>query len=178
MKRLLCLDPGSTKSAWIIYQPGHKQIINGFGIEENEKVARRISDMTLSFDEVICERVSGFMGGYGDQKSIGKDIIDTAIWIGRYWQAAEYSSKIFITMSRKTIAAKLTGMAKYGDKEVRAALIKRFGEPGTIKAPGLLYGVSRDLWAALGVGVAFCDMEVTKPVPVQPTRDDMFSFKP
>jgi hypothetical protein len=47
------------------------------------------------------------------------------------------------------------------DANIRAALIDRFGKPGTKKNPGALYGVTRDLWSALAVAITFWDTNQT-----------------
>lgn len=44
---------------------------------------------------------------------------------------------------------------------MRQALIDRFGAPSTKKAPGLLYGVSSHMWAALALAVCAHDRRVT-----------------
>ncbi len=42
-------------------------------------------------------------------------------------------------------------------KNIRQALIDRFGPPGKKKAPGATYGLSGDMWSALAVAVTFTD---------------------
>ena len=41
------------------------------------------------------------------------------------------------------------------DSNVRQALIDRYGGPSTVKKGGVLHGVSKDVWAALAVGVTY-----------------------
>ena len=43
------------------------------------------------------------------------------------------------------------------DSNIRQALIDRFGVVGTKKNPGWFYGVSKDVWAAIAVGVTYHD---------------------
>ena len=45
------------------------------------------------------------------------------------------------------------------DGNIRQALIDRFGPVGTKKAPGWFYGVSKDVWAAVAVGVTWADKQ-------------------
>jgi hypothetical protein len=45
------------------------------------------------------------------------------------------------------------------DSNIRQALIDRFGEPGTKKVPGLLYGIKKDEWSALALGVFWHDTQ-------------------
>jgi hypothetical protein len=48
--------------------------------------------------------------------------------------------------------------ARANDANIRQALIDRYGPPGTRLHPGLLYGVVRDIWAALALAVAYLDI--------------------
>lgn len=54
---------------------------------------------------------------------------------------------------RKVAMEKLCGVTNTTDKFIRMALIDRYGEPGTKKAPGPLFGISGHLWSALAVAV-------------------------
>lgn len=47
------------------------------------------------------------------------------------------------------------GAAK--DSNIRQALIDRFGPPGVKKEPGILYGVKKDIWAAMAIAVTWFD---------------------
>ena len=58
---------------------------------------------------------------------------------------------------RKDVKRHLCGNTTTNDKYVRQALIDRFGEPGTKKNPGRLYGVSGHIWAALAVAITAAD---------------------
>ncbi len=44
------------------------------------------------------------------------------------------------------------------DANISQALRDRFGEKGTKAHPGWFYGVSKDVWSAIAVGVAYYDM--------------------
>ena len=47
--------------------------------------------------------------------------------------------------------------AQAKDANIRQALIDRFGDVGTKRNPGWFYGVSKDVWAAIAVGVTWHD---------------------
>jgi hypothetical protein len=60
-------------------------------------------------------------------------------------------------IGRKAIKSHLCSTTQAKDKDIRAALIDRLGEPGTKKNPGPTYGISGDCWAALSVCVTWAD---------------------
>lgn len=169
MKRYLCLDPGNRHTAWLLYQPSEKLIINGFGKEPNERVLDIIIEKEEFYDLMLVEQLSGYIytpkgAQYRKQTTIGRDVIDTAVWSGRFVQQADIVGKEHVMMLRSTVSHHLCkGVQHPGNSEVRAALIKRFGEKGTMKNPGLLYGVSDDIWSSLALGVSFCDKNVIQP---------------
>ena len=59
---------------------------------------------------------------------------------------------------RKDEKINLCGNMKAKDSNIRQALIDRFGVVGTKKNPGWFYGVSKDVWQAIAVGVTYYDM--------------------
>jgi hypothetical protein len=174
MSKLFAIDPGTTHSAWLLYDPdGGGQIIGGFGKEENSIVMQRIVEMAPHFELLAVEQMSGYIAPWSEQTSIGKEILATCVWSGRFIERADSVGKEHVMMLRRAISGHLCpGSKSYKDKDVRAALIKRFGDPGTKKEPGLLFGVTRDVWSALALAVAFSDMNIpakVKPVPQQPS---------
>jgi hypothetical protein len=92
------------------------------------------------------------------------------VWIGRFterWRANRLDRLRCSEVRRvKRIEVKshLCHSARATDSNVRQALIDKFG-PGKEKAiglkatPGPLYGVSKDVWAALGVAVTASETE-------------------
>lgn len=168
MKRILGIDPGSQFSAWIIYQPGMKPIFNGFGKEPNDEVCKRIESTKDLWEILVIEKVATYINPYAKSGGLSGDVIDTAIVIGRFQQVANYCKKESILMTRRAITTTVTGLSKCGDKEVRAALIKRFGEQGTLNNPGPCYGISSDIWSALACSAAYIDKEVIQPDKPQP----------
>lgn len=60
-------------------------------------------------------------------------------------------------VARKDVKMHFCNSMRAKDTNIRAALIDRFGEPGTKKNPGILYGIKKDWWAALAVAVYAAD---------------------
>jgi hypothetical protein len=80
---------------------------------------------------------------------VGAEVFDTCVWIGRFIECVEGTAPVKLVF--RSQVKKHLGCANGKDKDVRAALIARYGEPGTAKNPGRLYGISSHLWAALAV---------------------------
>ena len=96
--------------------------------------------------------------GYG--KSVGIEVFETLVWIGRFVQA---HGSDHLLLPRRKIKLHLCGTSRATDSDVRQTLIDRFG-PGKQKAigkkraPGPLYEITGDLWAALAVAVSYAEM--------------------
>ena len=142
---LICgIDPGSTESAYIISDSPF--LIREKGILKNDDVLEVIKK--ASFDVLVIEMIAS----YG--MSVGKEIFETCVWIGRFIQAAPiFANRVY----RKDVKLHFCGTARAKDSNVRQALIDRFGEPGTKKNPGPLYGIKKDEWSALAIAVYWQD---------------------
>lgn len=81
---------------------------------------------------------------------VGREVFETCVWVGRYMQCWLDRGGPVERVLRKDIKKHLKAV---NDAGVRARLIERFGAPGTKHAPGKLYGVVGDQWAALALAV-------------------------
>ncbi|MCA9416268.1 MAG: hypothetical protein KC917_08365, partial [Candidatus Omnitrophica bacterium] len=155
-ERILAVDPGNTKSGWVLYQRGRVQEC---GVDANPEVLR-----------LVCSPVSSTLVIEGLQsfgKAIGQTVLDTARWIGRFEQAFfERTGADAHILTRTEVKKRLVGRVHRGDAEVRRALILRFGGSeevaiGKKSAPGPLYSVKSHAWSALALAVVY---EETKRV--------------
>lgn len=141
--RVLALDPGDMHTAYIDFD-GER--IHAKGFVDNHEMLRLIDDgkfpccLFMSIEMIAC---------YG--MPVGRTVFDTCVWIGRYIQAAEYVALPHRRVFRKDIKLHLCQSPRAKDGNVRQALIDKYGDVGTKKSPGMLYGVSKHLWAALAV---------------------------
>jgi len=155
---ILAIDPGTAKSAWCVFD-GLKVV--DCDIEPNKVVRAKLISLDLSGYRVAIEMIAS----YG--MPVGKEVFETCVWIGRFFEIA--SSKIDCAgcwmVYRQEVKLHLCNSPRAKDPNIRQALIDRF-EPtgggkipqiGTSKQPGPLYGVSNDIWAALGVAITFHD---------------------
>jgi hypothetical protein len=147
---LLAIDPGPSRSAWVILNE-QGQLVE-FGIDANADTLDMLAQDT-GFEHVAIEMIAC----YG--MPVGKEVFETCLWIGRYLQAWD---RPYTLIYRNDVKMHLCHQIKgVNDGVIRQALIDRFGPGkgaiGSKKAPGPLYGVSSDVWAALGVAVTWWD---------------------
>jgi hypothetical protein len=144
---VLAIDPGSVQSAWLRFDGVRPQ---GFGITANDVLVRALRTGGLP-DVVVIEEIRS----YG--MAVGRETFDTARWTGRFEEAAHRVPVAFV--GRKEIVVALCGSARASDSNVRMALIDRFGGKdaaiGRKATPGPLYGITKDLWAALAIAVTY-----------------------
>lgn len=145
---VLAIDPGSKQSAYCIYNAEGSPAIVGAGILENHKVLGLISDNCSK--KIAIEGIASY--GMG----VGKEVFDTCIWIGRFVQRLSDQTADcckYEIIYRREVKLHICHSPKANDSTIRYALIDRFGDPGTKKNPGLLYGLKADMWSALAIAV-------------------------
>ena len=151
---ILAIDPGPVESAWVILDEQLKPV--HFGIYLNEILLDDLNMNRLQWlvDCDIQYFAIEMVASYG--MAVGKEVFETCVWIGRFWQEAEeFKSRRFIY--RKDVKMNLCHNMRAKDTNIRQALIDRFGVVGTKKKPGWFYGVSKDVWSAIAVGVTYAD---------------------
>ena len=153
VRTILAIDPGTVRSAFVLYSPGQRRILEK-GIVPNEELLLNLRETVfLRAVVVVIERVMS----YG--MPIGVETIETIHWAGRFAEAV-YPVPIY-RVPRMAVRLAICGSPRAKDPNVRQALLDRFGGDAAIgrkKTPGPLYGIRADLWAALGVAVTWADM--------------------
>ncbi len=141
--RIIAIDPGTTRSAYVIYGEGIKEV----GIFDNWDMAEllRVVDVKRLAIEMIAS-----MG-----MILGQTSYETCVWIGRFIQAFSGSYSL---VYRREVKREICGSPHAKDANIRQALIDKFGAPGTKKEPGRTYGFRKDIWAALAVAVTYEQM--------------------
>lgn len=150
---VLAIDPGCTKSAWLEYREG---LPVTFAIEPNCDVLRAIDKSPAAV--LAIESIAS----YG--MAVGAEVFETAVWSGRFIQRwvgdmnwVEEAIRVR-RVYRRDVKLHLCGSSRAKDANVRQALIDLYGPSkavavGLKATPGPLYGISADVWAALGVAV-------------------------
>lgn len=144
---VLAIDPGPKESAYVLYD-GKGIIASDYLLNED-----MLSMFCLTPPE-HTDLVVEWIEGYG--LAVGKETFETCYWVGRFIQANGNGHRI----GRKAIKSHLCNTTQAKDRDIRAALIDRFGEPGTKKKPGPTYGITGDEWSALACAVTFADTMV------------------
>lgn len=152
--RILGIDPGTTESAWVIYDTEAKDLID-FAIQDNQEVREAVD--LLCYELIVIEMI----GSYG--MPVGAEVFETCIWIGRFIEACGLPWHL---LKRGDIKLQLCNSRRAKDANVRQALLDRFPatgggktpQVGTKKQPGPLYGMKSHLWSALAVAVAWWEV--------------------
>ena len=147
---VMAIDPGPVESA-VVWWDG-KKIVNAI-YQPNDFVLERLADQRKVEYGGRSPLAIEMIASYG--MPVGQEVFDTCVWIGRFMQA--YGPSTVSLVKRGEVKMHLCHNMKANDSNVRQALIDRLGKPGTKKSPGLTYGISGDLWAALGLAVTFYD---------------------
>lgn len=157
---ILAIDPGTLDSAYVLYDSERKQILDKNKVP-NHNMRRilkgyNLKGSTWHADAVAIEMIAS----YG--MPVGKEVFETCVWIGRLCEIIEGRCPTDLVY-RKDVKLHLCGSPKANDGNIRQALIDLFPpigggtvpQVGTKKDPGPLHGVSKDIWAALGVAVTY-----------------------
>lgn len=155
---ILAIDPGPVESAYVVLNSELRPI--EFGKWENESLKEGMLDIInnrgVKYIAIEC------IASYG--MAVGQTVFDTCIWIGRFTERAHrhIDIKSVSYIYRKDEKMNLCHSMKAKDGNIRMALIDRFGVVGTKKEKGWFYGVSKDVWAAIAVGITFHDLHLKK----------------
>jgi hypothetical protein len=159
---LLAIDPGNVESAYVIVDEDLKPV--EFGKVENHELLKKISGNCGNFYD--CSKMAIEMIQNLGMPAVGETLFETCVWVGRFIEASVSQLNIEpVKIYRREEKINLCGSMKAKDSNIRQALIDRFGEVGTKKAPGWFYGFKADIWQAYACGVTYHDkhmQEVTK----------------
>lgn len=147
---ILAIDPGTHQSALVVYDPKKRDVVLA-EIVANE----RLNDTFLKLggiDLAVIEMVAS----YG--QPVGAEVFETCVLIGRLMEMLIPIRVERITRQeiKRRLCHKVVGI---NDAVIRQRLIDLYGGKeraiGKKKTPGPLYGITKDLWAALAVAVAW-----------------------
>ncbi len=156
--RILAIDPGSEKSAYVVYEDGK---LNEFGILEN-------GELLLNLKTFPCKQLAiEMIASYG--MPVGKDVFETCVWIGRFidrWRCRGKAFSYTNIYRKKDVCMTLCHNTRAKDSNIRQAIIDRYPATGGGKCPqigikskpGPLYGVSKDIWSALAVAITYSNL--------------------
>jgi len=175
MTTIFAIDPGPTRSAYLIAAPGSPLAIVEYGYEPNLALLARLLDCEREHELVIEE-----VEHYG--LPAGRDVFQTVRWSGRFEQAWQPGFVRYVP--RRAVKLELCGSPRANDGTVRQAVIDRFGGDevaiggvqcrlchgsgtrgrgkakaacerchGEKPAAGPLKGIANDVWSALALAL-------------------------
>lgn len=150
MIRILAIDPGSDRSAWLVLGPNGRPY--RFGILGNDEMLELLRRRVHIVDVVVIEKIES----YG--MAVGAEVFSTVHWAGRFTEACRPLP--VIQLPRRAVKVAICGDTRAKDANVRQALIDRYGGSAAVglkAAPGPLYGVSKDVWSALAIAVTYAE---------------------
>jgi len=146
VRSVLAIDPGPVVSAWIVLEDG---LPVAFGIEQTDVVIELVRPTDILDHDVVIERMQSF------GMPVGESVFETCYVIGRLLQAATPRRVRLVT--RLDVKMHHCHSPRAKDSNVRQSLLDRFGGKdiavGTRADPGPLYGIKKDVWSALAIGV-------------------------
>jgi hypothetical protein len=149
---VIAIDPGPTESAMVVWTGAAVQVLR-YG--PNDEILALLRTLRSSESPCAIEMIAS----YG--MAVGAELFETCVWIGRFMEA--YGAEHVHRIPRLKVKLHLCHDSRAKDSNIRAALIDRFGKPGTKKHPGALFGVSGDLWSSLAVAVTWWDVNQATP---------------
>ena len=160
---LLAIDPGTFASGWVVMDIKTKEPV-ACGKYENERLLQELAEGYFNADYAVVE----MMTSYGAR--VGREVLETCVWIGRFLQAAAAEGMKVRTMYRRDVKMELVDTPRATDADIRQMLVDRFayGVPnhgkGTKSEPGWFYGFRADIWQAYALGVAWIDRQEREEV--------------
>lgn len=155
MPQLLAIDPGPTESGFVLLDK------NNIPLSKGKVDNQEVLDLCKGhLGQLAIEKIAS----YG--MPVGQEVFETCVISGRFIQA--YIDNPFwpqlatiFRPTRKEIVNWLCGTSKATDSNVRRALLDLYPmtgggktpQIGTKALPGPLYGFSKDMFAALAVGL-------------------------
>ena len=151
--KILAIDPGNVQSAYVCLRDG---VPVEFAIMPNEKLLHIIPQFDA--DHFALEMVAC----YG--MPVGETVFETVLWTGRFIERwCRTGNLLYTKIYRREVKIHLCNSMKAKDGNIRQAIIDKYPATGGGKTPqigiksqpGPLYGVSKDVWAALGVALTY-----------------------
>lgn len=151
--RVLAIDPGNEESAWCELLDG-KPV--AWGKAANVGVLAYLKTCSVRHPDDRPQLAIEMIASYG--MAVGREVFETCLWIGRFMEAWSQYGGSFKLVYRKDVKLHICESPRANDANIRAALIDRYGPGkdkavGTKKAPGPLFGIKGDEWAALAVAL-------------------------
>ena len=166
---IIGIDPGPEESGWAVLETESAKVLE-FGKESNSELRGRLRDSRFELKAAIIEFTPPYAMVMRKTKKnktprvhIPRQVVDTAIEIGRFIEVAEASVIAHELLHRQAIKTQLLTRTLGNDSLMIDALCDRYGgdrksAKGTKKQPGPLFGMNKDAWQALAVARAWWEL--------------------
>lgn len=149
---MTAIDPGPEKSARVeLYFNGAAcPVIN----RADMLTTQELTDELLADDRHLIIGIED-VRAYS-VRATSQFLLETVKVVGQVELCARLKGRQFEALARTQVTGNLTGNARAGDREVREAVLDRWGMlhlSGKRKLPAPLDKISADLWSAIAVGL-------------------------
>lgn len=146
---MIAIDPGPEQSAVVVWD-GER--VHEKALIVNPLMLTRVRQWK-GVGQLVLEQVACF------GMPVGAEVFETVFWTGRFYEiwGDEDNYAHRFRLPRMAVKMHLCHTSRAKDANIRQALVDRLGKPGTKKQPGVTYGISKDLWAALALAVTWWD---------------------
>jgi len=135
---ILAIDPGTTESAYVIFNPEENKIL-GLGLLDNVLFTHKLMGLRKQRDLVmVLERIKSYGGMVGDS------IFTTCAWSGIFVNTFGVD-RVWL-MGRREVLSRLDITGGSTDRQVRERVIAVLGN---------IKGMKKDVWQAAGLALAF-----------------------
>jgi hypothetical protein len=141
---ILGIDPGPRESAYVRLDGG---TILAHDYLPNDELRAILRWNPRCYDVMVIEWIEG----YG--LTVGRETFETCLWVGRFIEVSGHD----VRLGRKAIKSHLCNTTQAKDKDVREAVMDKFGGRDSIKKGGPLHGITSHLWAALACAITYRD---------------------
>ena len=149
---IIAIDPGNAQSGYCVIDRNTLRPLE-FGKVDNVELLRKLASATeQGWRWAVIEMVAS----YG--MSVGRDVFDTTVWIGRFYQVLSDQCPVRM-LCRIEEKKHICHDSRANDTAIRRALIDRFAAhdlkngKGTKKKPDFFYGFKADVWTAYALGL-------------------------
>ncbi len=140
---ILAVDPGTEQGAYLTWDSEAERIVC-MGLLPNQQLLQMLRE---DFTPSTC--YVEMVQSYG--MPVGKEVFETVLFIGRVVEIMESRQRLCHLVYRSDVKQHHCHSAKAKDSNIAQALRDKYGEKGTAKNPGKLYGVHDDIWSALAI---------------------------
>lgn len=154
---ILAIDPGTTHSGWVEYDPTSKAIVD-HGNDDNYDVlvTIRMPHARLAIEWFVSQGMP-----------VGDSTFTSCLWVGRFiqqWRRYHKSSP-YLLVRRPDVKLHLCGRTSATDANIRAAIIDRYGGDrrtafGLKAKPGPLYGITSHAIQALATAITAAETPI------------------